>query len=557
MRRAVILAVIMTLVRGLDAGAAPWTSWAGGDSRNAVLEDVAPVNHDPNLGTSQSLNDILDASPDAALWRGSGASWSPVGACSPVVRYDETLGRHLAYVYAQGGSGFDATGGAIFAIDILSARYVWGTAVGSPQMGSWSSPTYDAVTNTILIGGGQATVVPPSGPVTSTGALTALNATTGAMAWVAPLEKTIVNATVAVGGVPGNNRIYVTDYNGFGTDGILYAVNADPNDAVLEGAIDWQTSIGGTSGATPTYHDGVVYVASINDGSGGSGWPSAKGQVYAFNAATGQKLWQVAYPYDSSVGNPFGGLSYDDGHVYVASYEFYGDHQSAALLKIDATDTGGPGTYRGGDQARIQSNSFANRTDSIPLVWERANGEKVIISSGGIQGFGTTHTVDFFDGEGGGHLLGNTALEGGDSPFGSSGEPMGWAGNWTYQPVIVNDVLYVGGPESEWFGASNHLWAIDLAALDARGWFDDPSSPFSLSVDDPAVLADLGGGSSPAYYNGMLITYGPGGLFQTYGELATDAVPEPSPLAILAIGGGLLSAVSGQRRRCRSARRTA
>ncbi len=525
MRRIRWVAAFVMIVWGGAARAVDWTSWAGGSARNAVFDGPA-VDLEPSLATSSRLDDLLAGTE----WETT--SWTPVGAGSPVVRYDASLDRHLAYVYAQGGSGFSATAGAIFAIDVVSGQYVWGTDVGVPQMGSWSSPTYDPVTQTILMGGGNATVIPPSGPVTSTGSITALNATTGEPVWVAPLEKTVVNATAAVGGSLGNNKVYITDYNGFGTDGILYAINADPGDAIADGAIDWQVTIGGASGSTPAYHDGVVYVASINDGSGGSGWPSAKGQVQAFDAVSGDKLWQVAFPYDSSVGNPFGGLVYRDGHVYVASYEFYGDHQSAALLKIDATLTGGPGTYEGGDQARIVSNSLANRTDSIPLVWERSNGETVIISSGGIQGFGTTHTVTFFDGEDDGSFMGSTALTGGDSPFGYAGEDMGWAGNWTYQPIVVGNILYVAGPEVEWFGPSNHLWAIDLAELDARGWFDDPSSPFELSVDDPAVLADLGPGSSPAYYNGMLITYGPGGLFQTYGTL----IPEPSTAIMLGIG---------------------
>lgn len=533
MPKIVICAALAAMLPNTRLPAMEWTSWAGGDGRNAVVEGPA-VNHATNLASTWSLNAILDASSDASLWRNSGASWSPIGASSPVVLYDATLDKHLAYIYAQGGSGFSATDGAIFAVDILSGQYVWGTNVGAPQMGSWSSPTYDAATNTILIGGGEAAAVPSSGPVTSTGSVTALNATTGAAAWVTPLEKTVVNATVAVGGNAGSNKAYITDYNGFSNDGVLYAINADPGDSTPDGAIDWQVTIGGTSGNTPTCHDGVVYVSSIGDASGGSGWPSATGQVYAFNAATGESLWQVAFPYDSSSGNPMGGLSWNDGYVYIASYEFYGDTQSASLLKIDATDTGGLGTYGGGDQARIVSESLVNRTDSIPLIWERANGEKVIVSSGGIQGFGTTHTVTFLD-DCTGSLLGATSQEGGDSPFGYSGEPMGWAGNWTYQPVIVNDILYVAGPEVEWFGASNHLWAIDLAELDARGWFDGSSSPFTLEMGDSAVLADLGGGSSPAYYNGMVISYGPGGTIQTMGELTLDtqSVPEPS--------GGLLA----------------
>ncbi len=554
MRAHAIAAFLFALLSAAPAAADPWTSWAGGGSRNAVLEGVAPVNHDASLAAGRTLNDILDASPDAALWRGAEENWMPVGAGSPVVRYDAALDRHLAYVYAkqsEGGGFGQVTGGAVFALDVTSGEYLWGVDVGAPQMGSWSSPTYDPVANTIVIGGGQATVVPPSGPVTSTGSLTALNATTGAPAWVAPLEAAVVNATAAAGGTTGSNKVYITHYDGFGTNGALYAINNDSSDGVPDGTIDWQAPIGGASGATPTYHDGVVYVASINDGSGGSGWPSSTGQIYAFDAASGSKLWQVAYPADSSVGNPFGGLSYHDGHVYIASYEFYGDHQSASLLKIDAADTGGPGTYPGGEQARIQWETFANRTDSIPLVWERENGEEVVISSGGIQGFGTTHTLTFFDGDGDGAFLGSTALEGGDSPFGWPGDPMGWAGNWTYQPMIVNDILYVGGPESEWFGPSDHLVAINLAELDARGWFDDPSSPFALDVDDPAVT-DLGPGSSPAYYGGMLVTYGPGGLFQTFGELALDGprIPEPSSGVLAAIGLAVLGWLC-QRRRAR------
>jgi hypothetical protein len=508
-----VYALAATLALATTASAQPWTCWGGGDGRNAALYDVPAIDYGGS-GLTLTLNDLLPSE-----WTPDGTVWSPVGAGSPVVY------NNRAYVYAQGGSGFAATAGAIFCLDLPSGDYAWGVDVGAPQMGSWSSPALDLASETLVIGSG-------GGPH-----MHGIDAATGVVRWTATLEKTVVNASPDTGG----GKAYITDYDGFGTTGILYAINNDPTDAVADGTIDWQATIGGASGATPTYHDGVVYVGSINDGSGGSGWPAATGTVRAFEAATGDLIWQVAYPDDAiGVGNPFGGLSVHDGHVYIGSYEFYGDHQSATILKIDATDTGGPGTYPGGDQARIQWEALSNRTDSIPVVWDLGDGREVLISSGGINGFGTTHTVTFFDAADG-DLLGSTALFGWPIPNPWGGPPTdgGFAGNWTYQPIVVNGVLYVGGPEAEWFGPSQNLWGIDLAAIDWDAAF--AGTPFTLAHTDPGVT-DLGPGSSPAYYTngigGALFTYGPGGLFVAHGdvEAATARVPEPATLAVLAAG---------------------
>ena len=149
---------------------------------------------------------------------------------SPVVT-DEAV-----YVYAQSGSGFTMTDGAIFALDRRTGSFLWGTDIGAPQLGSMSSPTYDAATNSILIG---------SGPDNK---LWSLDAGTGAENWSTPLQKSIVNATAAVGG----GKVFIGDYDGFGTASTLYAVNA------ATGVIDWQKPIGGASGATPAYADGRV-----------------------------------------------------------------------------------------------------------------------------------------------------------------------------------------------------------------------------------------------------------------------------------------------------------
>ncbi len=468
-----VLAVVILAGMVSGASAGDWETLAGNSARQSVLTGTPAVAHQEYWRIA--LDDAM-----------SDTGWSAVGAGSPVI-----FGENV-FVYAQKGSGFSPTDGAIIALDKHSGAFSWSADVGLPQMGSWSSPTVDTATGSIIVGSGANSVK-------------CLDAATGALKWDTMLAKSVVNATAAAGG----GKAYITDYDGFGTNGILYAVNNDPTDGVTDGTIDWQYTIGGASGSTPCYHDGVVYVASINDGSGGSGWPNSRGQVYALNASTGAKAWQTPLPDDSSAGNPFGGLSYYDGKLYIGTYEFYGDDESAGLYRLDAA---------GGN---VECSTLSNRSSIIPLVWQQASGSKVVIHSGGIEGYGTHQEVQFFD-EATGQLLGKTSIESDE----------GWIGNWTYEPAVIGDVLYVGGREAEFFGPSDHLWAIDLSAID---WDAAAINPFTLTPTDLAVLADLGPGSSPAYFSdgdyGFLVTYGPGGEVIVYG------VPEPATVTLLVLGG--------------------
>ncbi len=466
-----ILNLVLSVVSAFGQN---WSSWAGNSARQSVWTGVPSVAHQTYW--SIKLDDVLNET-----------GWSPVGPGSPVI-YDNTI-----FVYAQKGSGFSADEGAIIALDSRTGALQWKTLVGAPQMGSWASPTLDISTGSIIIGSGERSVK-------------CLNASDGSLRWNVTLEKSVVNATAAV----GSGKVYITDYDGFGTSGILYAINNNPNDNIPDGTIDWQYKIGGASGSTPTYHNGVVYVGSINDGSGGSGWPNARGQIYAFDAYSGTKKWQIALPNDSSAGNPFGGLAYYDGKLYVGTYEFYGNDESAGLYSIDAAD------------GSVEMSTLANRSDTIPLVWQRDDGSKIVIYSGGIEGYGTHQELQFFD-ENSGDLLGKSSIE-------SDGK--GWIGNWTYEPAIINDILYIGGETEGWFGPSNHLWAIDLDTID---WDSAQSNPFTLTPTSSAVIADLGPGSSPAYFtdgtHGFLATYGPGGRVVVYG------VPEPITLIFGILGG--------------------
>ena len=76
-----------------------------------------------------------------------------------------------------------------------------------------------------------------------------------------------------------NDTVYIGAY-----DGIVTAL------AVATGEIQWQTTVGDAVGASPTYHDGRLYVAVEHN--------TPSGSVVAINAKTGEVEWEDNRPTD-------------------------------------------------------------------------------------------------------------------------------------------------------------------------------------------------------------------------------------------------------------------
>lgn len=370
-------------------------------------------------------------------------------------------------------------GNLLIAYDVFDGARRWATPIEIDVWDSWSSPAVDVRNQTVLLGSGQT--------------LYALDSATGVIAWQTPLEKEVVNASPVVStdlsnnGTPAN-RVFITDYSGFGTDGTLYAINVDPShplDNPYEpGQIVWTARLPGTCGNTPAYADGIVYVASTG------------GTVAAFHGLDGSPVWEN--PIDLSGYPPYsgfyGGLCIRNGFVYAALYVFYGTGNNAGLFKLDAAD------------GHVVWVAPCERSASIPVVTDDGR----IYLSAGLAGFGSAVKVQAFQDHGQSvALLWDTHAD-------TGGELV--VGGWTHQLVYARGYLYTGTPRDE---PDNYfLPYTDLYILDA-----------STTPDDPCFIVAHchGTGGSPAMADGTLYSIGEDGL------LAFE--PSPACLADLDADG--------------------
>lgn len=378
------------------------------------------------------------------------------GPSSPVV-FDGRV-----YANARVYSGSTHVANQIVAIDAATGTIQFETPILRGSQNSWSSPAVDPHRRLILIGSGNRVY--------------AIDADNGHIDWETPLLRSIVNASVVVADEPDMGRIFITDFDGAGTNGSLYCINTDPFDDMenpyLPGEIVWREPIGGSSGNSPAYLDGVVYVASVTD-SVSPGFPDV-GHVYAFevSSADGQRLlWSVG------LGEGFfGGVAVVNGFVYAASYYPFGGTNNSTLVKIRAVD------------GVIQWTTPCERTDSIPVV----DGDRIYLSAG-IPGFGSTPKVQAFVDHG------SSASKLWDTYADTSGSLV--VGGWTHQPVLADGVLYCGRiPNGNvFFGAYTEMFILNLDA----------------SPSDASFVIDhrIGFGSSPAISAGRLYSIGPGGLY--------------------------------------------
>lgn len=377
-------------------------------------------------------------------------------------------------------------------IDADTGQIEWITPLPALIYDSLSSPTITG--NQVLYATGSS--------------LIALRMSDGSEAWRTNLAAPTVNVTpVVTRDRRRRNRAFVTSYGGFGAPSWLYCINLSPRNPRLNpydpGDIVWSAPIGSAAGATPTYMDGVVYVCSTGLDADGFG------QIRAYDATattTPAPLWTFTNPLREGF---FGGLTIRESsagpHLYAATYAFYGQTDSANLVKLNA---------RTGE---LIWSVPSNRTESIPVVLEDGR----IVLASGIQGFGSVPMVQMFQDHGTNAVeLWNTATSTWTDANNNGSIDLGeflLVGGWTTHPVLLSGrtpgtapSLLVGSIPTQGDGLEPYtdLYELDLAR----------------SPGEPGFIAQhtTRAGSSPAMLGAGVYSFGPEGL-------AAIGPPPPRP----------------------------
>lgn len=449
-----------------------WPLFAGGPGRTS-LADSGPVSiAAPSWVFSTDL---------------SGNQITFVGQSGPVVMRDLVLAVGSITPPQQ------ARQWRLYALDRVTGGLSWSAALPPPAVDSWSTPAIDLEHASVLVGSGLF--------------LTAFDLEDGGLLWQTALASPVVNASPLVTSGPAPlglgvaQRAFVTEYDGFGTDGRLTCINASPRSSVNDfepGEIVWSVVIGGSSGNTPAFDRGTVYVATAGE------FGAGPGRVLAFPGAAltePQPLWTFENPTGEAF---FGGVciasppSSEARHVFAASYAFFGGTTSANLVKIEATS------------GALVWSVPCNRTSATPIPLPDGR----IAVSGGVRGYGTVPTLQLFADFGTtGLLLWDSAASTWNDSNHNGVMDLGEflvLGGWTHQaaavPTPMAGTLFCGAvptnPNST--GACTDLYAIDLSRL-----------PYTPGPAQPGFLAQqfAGAGSTPALANANLYTIGAGGLY--------------------------------------------
>lgn len=451
-----IIPATLTATVATSVVARDWTHFAANPARLAVTH-VAP----PSF-----------ASPVWTLSHHAGQPVAFQGQASPIA---DTVS-----VYAIGRAGGVHH---LFAVARDTGEIRWAAPIPTPSFSSWSTPALDGRNNTILVA---------SGPF-----LSAFDASSGTQLWQAQLHRTTVNASPLVtSDLAPANRAFITDYDPFGSQGRLYCVNVDPFDAGVNpyhpGEIVWSVAIGATSGNTPAYHDGIVYVTCIAEDNAGQPVP---GLIRAFDAratAAPQPLWTFINPRNEGF---YSGIAVRQGgteiHLYAATYAFHGGMDSANLVKVNAVN------------GSLLWSVSANRTASTPIPLPDGR----ILLSTGLEGFGTAPTVQLFQDRGSTATLlwdvaRDTWIDSNNNNRMDPGEYLS-VGGWMHMPAaaifgggatLLCGTLAPGGA----YAPGDTLHVIDLSKSPTQAGF---------------VIESVGGaGSSPAMAGGWMFATGSSGL---------------------------------------------
>jgi outer membrane protein assembly factor BamB len=370
------------------------------------------------------------------------------------------------------------------AVNAETGQIAWMTPIPDLIYDSWSSPAIDLETGVVLYAAGAS--------------LIALRMSDGVEAWRTEIGGAPVNVSPLVTRDLGlQNRAFVTDYGGFGGPSWLYCINVSPRNGTINpfdpGEIVWSAWIGSSTGGTPAYLDGVVYVCST--GLEGAGF----GEIRAFDARSTtepEPMWIFTNPIMEGF---FGGLTIRETQggpfLYAATYAFYGETDSANLVKVEAS-TG-----------ELAWSVPCNRTDSIPVVLDDGR----IVLSTGIQGFGSVPMVQMFADQGSSaSQLWNTAFSTWNDLNNDGILNIGEflvVGGWTTHPVVTQARVPGSAPhllvgaiptDDEFFGAYTRLLEIDLSKA--------PADPGFI------VQQTTSAGSSPAMIGAGVYSLGTGGL---------------------------------------------
>jgi len=439
------LAATTVLVLTTASPAIAWTH-LGGDATHAGHGSGAPARLDHVLWQAQPVD--VPPRVEEFAWR-----------CGLVATDDAVF--VAARWYEPDDEGWlEHTGNALVCYAATDGTRRWAAPLPPDTLDSWSTPCVDEPRGRVLVAAGNT--------------LHALRISDGAPLWQTVLPRSIVNASPTVttdltnGGVPAN-RVFLTDYTGFGTGGQLYAINVDPFDAAHNpfalGEIAWSAAVDGTSGNTVAYADGRVFVAS-----------SRGGHIRAFDALSGGVAWatDTGITQLSTYAGFFGGVSVRGDAVYAAAYNFVGTGNNSRLYRLDAA-TGA-----------IRWHAPCERTSSTPVLGD----DGLIYVSAGTRDYGATVKVQAFaDLDVTAALVWDTARNGGPT-----------VGGWTHQPLLSDGRLYVGAPdETVFFAPYTALHVLDVAA--------------APGADDFVVGTHSGSGGTPALAAGRLFSVGADGLF--------------------------------------------
>lgn len=333
----------------------------------------------------------------------------------------------------------------LIAYDAQSGHFIWQRIIDKAVDNSWSSPAIDTEHNTVLIGSGYKVY--------------AIDINSGAVQWVTAFSSLtrIVNASICVASDMPHSRAFITDSKtSFPGNGRLYCINLDANDIgnpYNPGQIVWSDILGATSGNTPAYRNGVVYVASMYSPG------NSTGTIYAYDATAvvPTKKWTVT---DPALYYFFGGVTITKtGFIYAATYNTSGAENNSHLVKINA-NTG-----------TLVWKIPTERTDSIPVVV----GENIYLS-GGIAGYGSRPKVSAY------HDNGSSAIKLWETPQAMS------LGGWTCQPVYANGKLYIGKSPSTLTDAVTDFYILNIDRTPADA--DFIFGHFQGAGNNPAVMHD-------------------------------------------------------------------
>lgn len=445
----------------------PWTHYAQSPSRISAVQ-IEPV----RLGTPAWTSTIDHQGNAVAFVR-----WQ-----TPIVHEDRV------FVVGQSAGVW-----GIIAHNLATGIPIWKAPLpASPIFDSWTSLVVDATNGTVVA------------CVDDT--VTAARTSDGVVTWSATLFGPVVNASPALTHDLGNaDRLFITDYSGFGPGSSLYCINVDAfhpaQNAFQPGELVWAVPIGQASGSTPACVDGVVYTAAAD------GWVRA-------HDATATTPPTPAWGTRPVPGQGFfGGIavagSAGNRTLFAATYNPSGGMDASTLVKLDA-QTG-----------QVVWTVPSNRTDSTPVPL--ASGQ--IVVSGGVRGFGTVPSVAMFAD------LGTSASRVWDSALDSwndlntngqldPGEYLD-IGGWSSQPVVLTNAQ--GEPSSMYtgtlpagaagFGAYESLVEIDMMQAPSSAAFVVSSSMHAGA--SAAVTTDTGGST-------RVLSIGSSGLIAYAASCAAD-----------------------------------